>query len=288
MATDLPPKSAPAQPPDAGGGDPTRSLRATVRGIGSVVGPTSAVTALLYYFGWTRTSIEAHQLGLDDSLLGYSTQDYLLRSMSSMFGPLVVALLAALVGLGIHSAIVAWVDHSGGIGVSPDIDAHIRRILRPMTIAIAVVAAACLAVGIAGARVRHPSSVIYVATPVCVTVSIILGVYAAALFRRFLTGGHGGQGGHGGHGGAVAAELRGLRAVSATLIVLILVLSVFWNVSHYAADQGSQPGRNRGKPAPLPSQASWCTPPSASTFRHRWSRPGSIPPTPPISTPTPG
>jgi hypothetical protein len=234
-STDLPPKSAPVQPPDAGGADPTRSLRATVRGIGSVVGPTSAVTALLYYFGWTRTSIEAHQLGLDDSLLGYSTQDYLLRSMSSMFGPLVVALLAALAGLGIHSAIVAWVDRSGGLGVSRAIDAHIQRILRPMTIAIAVLAAACLAAGIAGARVRHPSSLIYVASPVGVTLSIVLGVYAAGLYRRFLAGGHGG---HGGHGGGAAGELRGLRAVSATLIVLILVLSVFWNVSHYAAIKG--------------------------------------------------
>src|SRR5207245_11115005 len=49
---------------DAAGADPTRSLRATFRGIGSVVAPTSAVTALLYYFGWTRTSVEATQLGL--------------------------------------------------------------------------------------------------------------------------------------------------------------------------------------------------------------------------------
>ncbi|MDQ1370236.1 MAG: hypothetical protein QOF20_2589 [Acidimicrobiaceae bacterium] len=209
--------------------DPTRSLRATARGIGTVVGPTSAVTALLYYFGWTRTSIEAHQLGLDDSLLGYSTQDYLLRSMSSMFGPLVVGLLAGLAGIGFHSAVLAWVQRSGGARGHRNTDPHVRRVLRALTIVIAGLAGACLIVGAVGTRVRQPSSFVYVASPACVTVSIVLGVYAAALYRRFLTDTHGGE---------QAREQRGLRAVGATLIVLILVLSMFWNVSHYAAIKG--------------------------------------------------
>jgi hypothetical protein len=215
-----------------GSADPTRSLRATVRGIGSVVGPTSAVTALLYYFGWTRTSIEAHQLGLDDSLLGYSTQDYLLRSMSSMFGPLVVGLLAGLAAIGFHSALLAWLQRSGGLSGPRTMDPHVRRRLRSLVITIAVLAAGCLVAGAAGARVRQPSSFIYVTSPVCVTVSIILGVYGVALYRRLLSGSHRGE------QAREQNEQRGLRAVSATLIVLILVLSVFWNVSHFAAIKG--------------------------------------------------
>ena len=204
--------------------DPTRSLRSAFRGIGSIVGPTSAVTALLYYFGWTRTTIEAHLLGLDDSLLGYSTQDYLLRSMSSMFGPLVVGLLAALAGLGLHAAVVAWVRDAGG----PD-DPRVRRLLRHGILALAAVAGIALAVGSMGARVRRPSDMVYVASPMCVTAGLVGICYAANLHRRFLAHRR---------GDAVAGELKTLRSVSATIVVLLLVLSLFWNVSHYAAVRG--------------------------------------------------
>ena len=68
----------------------------------SIVAPTTLVVALLYYFGWARTSAEAHALGLDDSLFGYSTQDYILRSISSMYWPLFVGAGAVLVGLFVH------------------------------------------------------------------------------------------------------------------------------------------------------------------------------------------
>ena len=78
--------------------------------------PTSAVTALLYYFGWARTSVQAQQMGLDDSLLGYSTQDYLLRSLTSMTIPLVVALVATVVGLLLHTVVVRWLAE----GSKPD------------------------------------------------------------------------------------------------------------------------------------------------------------------------
>src|SRR3954467_2446299 len=74
--------------PEGGASDPTHAVRATFKGLSAVIPATSAVTALLYYYGWTRSSVEARRLGLEDSLLGYSTQDYLLRSMSSMLAPL--------------------------------------------------------------------------------------------------------------------------------------------------------------------------------------------------------
>ena len=204
--------------------DPTRTLRHTFRGIGAVVGPTSAVTGLLYYFGWTRTSIEAHLLGLDDSLLGYSTQDYLLRSMSSMFGPLVVGLVAALGALGLHAAVVAWVRDAGG----PD-DPRLRRRLRRLILALTAAAGVGLVAGIAGARVRHPSDVVYVASPMGVSAGIVVGCYAANLHRRFLARRRRDEG---------ADEMKTLRGVSATLVVLLLVLSLFWDVSHYAAVRG--------------------------------------------------
>jgi hypothetical protein len=40
-----------------------------------VVAPTTLVTALLYYFGWSSTGAEARNFGLEQSLLGLSTTD---------------------------------------------------------------------------------------------------------------------------------------------------------------------------------------------------------------------
>src|SRR5262245_8034237 len=69
---------------------PVRSFQGTVRALLSVVAPTTLVVGLLFYFGWARTNAQAHALGLDDSLFGYSTRDYILNSVSSMYWPLFV------------------------------------------------------------------------------------------------------------------------------------------------------------------------------------------------------
>ena len=209
--------------------DPTRSFRATLRGLGTVVAPTSAVTALLYYFGWSRTTIQAHELGIDDSLLGYSTQDYLLRSMSSMLAPLVIGLLATLVGLLLHAAVMAWARRAGGSEGGAAIEGEARRPLRRVVLGIATVGLASLAVGGAGTLVRDSSDFVYVASPVSVTVGIVLVLYAANLYRKFLMRGD---------AASAANELQGVRLLASGSVVMLLMVSLFWNVSHYAAVKG--------------------------------------------------
>jgi len=210
-------------------GDPTRSLRATLRGIGTVVAPTSAVTALLYYFGWTRTSVEAGDLGLDDSLLGYSTQDYLLRSMSSMFAPLVIGLVATLAGLGFHALVMEWARRLGPAGDGLPIDRGRRTRLRRVVGVIGAFGLASLALGTAGTQVRRPSQELYVASPVGVTVGILLLVYAANLYRAFLAGRD---------PGGTTGTFEGYNVIVVASIVMLLILSLFWNVSHYAVVKG--------------------------------------------------
>src|SRR5262245_37137274 len=89
---------------------PAQALRATLRGVGAVIGPPAAVRARLYFVGWVRASYEAHMPGLDDTLLGYTTQDFLLRSISPLEGPLLVGIAAVLVALGVHHQIVTRAD----------------------------------------------------------------------------------------------------------------------------------------------------------------------------------
>jgi len=212
---------------DTTGADPTRSLRATFKGISSVVAPTSAVTALLYYFGWTRTSIEATQLGLDESLLGYSTQDFLLRSMSSMLAPLVLGVVATLAGLSFHAVFMAWVRR---VADPADPVRGDRQLLGRIVAAIAAIGLVSLALGAAGTQKRQPSSVLYVAAPVGVTVGILLLVYAANLYRK-LVAAHDPR-------ATSTTTFEGYGALVTTSIVMLILVSLFWNVSHYAVVKG--------------------------------------------------
>ncbi|MDQ6798718.1 MAG: hypothetical protein M3011_12015 [Actinomycetota bacterium] len=208
--------------------DPTRSLRSTLRGVASVVAPASVVTALLYYFGWTRTNSEAKHLGLDDSLLGYSTQDYLLRSMSSLFTPLAVGVVAVLVGLALHAALVAWADRPV---VGNDAERRRALLLRGLTVVLAVAAVTLLVLGALGSRVSRPTRFVSLFAPVSVTLGIVLAGYAAHVGRRFLTFGH---------MGPPTPERNSLRLVSASLYLVLLFLSLFSAVAHYASVKGAE------------------------------------------------
>lgn len=67
-----------------------------LRSIAVVVGNVTVLTALLVYFGWKRSEVQAKALGIDESLLGMSTQEYILRSVGSV---LVLLIVMALFGM---------------------------------------------------------------------------------------------------------------------------------------------------------------------------------------------
>ena len=95
------------------------SLHQTLRTIGSVIAPTTLLTALLFYFGWVSVSVQARYFGFDASLLEFSTQDYLLQSISPTFLPLGGALLVVLALLRGHNFLDHWIGpgRAGGIVV---------------------------------------------------------------------------------------------------------------------------------------------------------------------------
>jgi len=80
------------QPPSARG--VTRQDVFSVLGaLGAVI---TLVTAVMFYFGWRRSYVQAQAMGIDVSLFGYSSQDYVLQSISSFYLPLL-----ALAGIGL-------------------------------------------------------------------------------------------------------------------------------------------------------------------------------------------
>ena len=222
VAAGAEPEDAPETATDLASTEPVRSLRTTVRGLLSIVAPTTLVVGLLYYFGWARTSAEAHALSLDDTLFGYSSQDYILRSISSMYWPLFVGTVALLIGLVAHGATTSWLG---------DDTSDPRRVRwgRTLTAVLVTVGLALLVAGTVGAHVQRPSRFVSLAGPVAVTASIVVLAYAAHLLARY---------GPGLDTGPLAREAKPLAPVAWSLVVVLLFLSLFWTVSHYAGIRG--------------------------------------------------
>lgn len=42
----------------------------------------TVLTALPVYFGWQRSEVQARQLGIDESILGMSTRDYVVITLA--------------------------------------------------------------------------------------------------------------------------------------------------------------------------------------------------------------
>lgn len=212
--------------------DLVQPVRAALRGVASLVAPTTLVTALLYYFGWARTSTQADVLGLNDSLLGLSSNDYLLRSIDPMYWPIFVGVLVALVGLALHAALLSWLTPAPAAAVDGPVaalDGRRRRVLTGICVALAVVGVGALVLGVLGNNVAAPSRAVSLWSPPCVTASIVLLAYALHLTGRFLVGVP---------QRSRRPEVRQVGFLASVFVVVLLLLSLFWSVARYAEIKG--------------------------------------------------
>ena len=98
------PSSRPMPTPTGGeSGSPGRMVKALV----AVLVNVGVLTALLVYFGWVRSDRMATFLGIDEAILGMTVDDYVRRSVRSVFFLPIVAALRVWCGSG---------SISGGIG----------------------------------------------------------------------------------------------------------------------------------------------------------------------------
>jgi hypothetical protein len=84
----------------------------------AVVTPFAALTALLGYVGWIRSKAFFSYFGIDQRLLNWSIQDYVLSSADVTFGA-VSRLLAALVVLALGDRLLARVQQTTDLGGRP-------------------------------------------------------------------------------------------------------------------------------------------------------------------------
>jgi hypothetical protein len=186
--------------------------------LGGVVAPSTMLTALLYYFGWSHAYWFFNYFGVDSSLLGFTPVDYFMRSVGALFVPMTVAASAALVALWGHSALRAQIS----TGSRP----RALRILLPVT---AIAGLALAAGGFLSVFVTTVLSHHLAAAPLSLAFGVVLLEYTVRL-RRLLAADRQNTG---------PGKAPEWTAVGEWALVFALVgLSLFWAATDYSAGVG--------------------------------------------------
>ncbi|MGW4350608.1 hypothetical protein ACWELJ_00815 [Nocardia sp. NPDC004582] len=91
-----------------------KSSKPVLGAIVAALPPLTLISYLMFYFGWERSSQQARDMGLDVALFGYSTPDYVLRSLNTLTIPLLLTGGLALAWLALHRFVQIQVDRRDG------------------------------------------------------------------------------------------------------------------------------------------------------------------------------
>jgi hypothetical protein len=143
----------------------------------------------MFYFGWRRSDVQAREMSIDVSLFGFSTQDYVLRSVSALYLPLLVIFGLGLAWVAVHARVVR--------ALPTEADSPRRRALATWAARIAVaattLAVCCLVFALLAGLTSPPWPVGWLATqlefqqwvvPLVLVTSTLVAAYARWTLHR--------------------------------------------------------------------------------------------------------
>lgn len=229
VAPTSPPRPAPA-PGLAATGD---VLKETLKPVVALLANVTVITALLVYFGWRRAETQADRLGIDESVLGMTTREYVLRSV----GPVLVLLV------GVAVCGLAWMALERRLTplLCPKPDPAADR-ATPVSAPVR-----CVVLGLGLSWLLLPGLVYllgfvwpataFVLFPASIGAGVLLWVYVTEVRR-----GHGStkDDGRPDDGRYIRGEDRGLSRVALVFVGLLVLVCLFWTASNYAEVLGDQ------------------------------------------------
>jgi hypothetical protein len=233
------PAEAPATPGERPPGDgaeaprparqPAASLEPAISGlpqllrmVGVVAAPTTLLTSLLFYFGWSHAYWFFDYFGVNSTLLGLTTRDYMMRSLDGLFVPMTVVACAGLLVLWGHAMLRARLvvgDRPRAVGV-----------LLPAAI-VAGLALACA--GVASVFTRTVLDRYLAAAPLTLAVGVLLLAYAVQLRRSLAAI----------EGRATAGRPEWVAVAEWAGVFVLVGLSLFWAANDYSAAVGRSRAR---------------------------------------------
>ncbi len=211
VAEPAPPVPNPEQA--AGAGAATTALPQLVTIVGSLVAPTTLLTSLLFFFGWSHAFWYFDYFGVNSTMLGLTTQDYLMRSLDGLFVPLTVVALLALV--------VLW----GRAALLPKLRERHRSLL---PVAAFAGVGLCL-VGLSTVLGRPLFDTSLAVAPLSLAAGVLLLVFAVHLHRS-------GQ-------PRRTPRVRASAVAEWAAVFLLVGLSLFWAASDYSSAVGQSRAR---------------------------------------------
>jgi hypothetical protein len=220
LAATAPARESATSHTDVDGSTPPRergAVRGTIEVLTRIIAPVTLITALLFYFGYVRTASVWLAFGVDPSVLELSVNDYLLRSVRSVFWPLAILLAFGLGASWGHAIVTSWIARGGG--------GH-----RAQPVALSCVAIGCASIAIGMIRFLTGVSTSYEALtiPILFTVGVVFSSYGIFLWPR---------------SARLARHSTGLRDVHIGISIALVVLGIFWSIGAYAQIVGQQQAR---------------------------------------------
>ncbi|NKE59327.1 hypothetical protein FXN61_21945 [Lentzea sp. PSKA42] len=201
-------RATPARPKDDA---PSKALRV----FGSLLAPTTVLTALLFYFGTRHATFFCKWFGVHYSVLGLSAPDYLIRSSDGMFVPLTVLAAAGLAAL--------WGYRFLRSALSPRTWRVLTRRAVPVLVALGFV---LLLLGLSGLAVPTLLYALPGLPGVCVALGVVLFPVAEHL--------------HASVSGKHAAGV--VPVIQWTFTFVLASIGLFWAVTDYSAAVGEARG----------------------------------------------
>ena len=188
----------------------------------AIIAPlTTIATALAFWFGWTMTATRTAYFGIDQSILEYSTVDYLLRSADAIIVPAISVLLISVICIGIHAFTANIIGRPG--------------VHRYVFFGAWIILAAGLLVTTLGVWVifeEPPFRTPFLFEPAALGSGVAVSAYAFWVLRRLATS-----------TGHTLRHLPMWEKLGYVCTVLLVVLALFWACSLYAGALGT--GRSR-------------------------------------------
>jgi hypothetical protein len=217
---------APAGPPETGDAAHTGpGWAARLKDLAGLIAPTTAITALLVYFGYVGTRARFAYFGVYLDLTELSNQNLVLYGLEVLYVPAALVLVAILVAAGCHAA-VSWLVTSPGRGFGALSAAAFAAVAGVLLLARALVG--ILVVRVSRTEVPGTSALALALGPALIAYG---GWTAGAVLSR-RAGGPPGTGRFAQwHAEARTARLRRLVTVTAAGLVLI---GLFWAANSFA------------------------------------------------------
>jgi hypothetical protein len=189
--------------------------------LGNVVAPTTALTGLLFYFGWSHAFWFFDYFGVNSTLLGLSTRDYLMRSLDGLFVP--VTVLAAI------ALLVLWARVFGQTSLRPALRARVERIQAWL---VPVVGLALVLNALSRLFWRSWLNTALAVAPLSLTAGVLLLVWAVHRRRnQSLTR------------GGIVTRRPWVSVLEWASVFLLVGLSLFWAANDYSAAVGGARAR---------------------------------------------